>query len=75
MMEHSEKIKNAISRKTNERNLIKWQKKPSSRTDFGPLGPNLGHQNISSKIWPRQSIDIVISYHQVQYQKKLTIQS
>ena len=28
-----------------------------------------------SKIWYRQSLDIMVSYHHVQYQKKLTIQS
>ena len=28
-----------------------------------------------SKIWLRQSLDIMVSYHHVQYQKKLMIQS
>ena len=54
-----------ISRKTNEPNLRKWQK-----TSFG-----LDHQNISSKIWLGQSLDIMVSYHHVQYQKKLMIKS
>ena len=29
----------------------------------------------SSKIWFRQSLDIIVSYHHVQYQKKPMIQS
>ena len=45
-------------------------KKPSFRPDFGPFVPNLGHQILFSRIWIRQSIDIMISYHHVQYQKK-----
>ena len=28
-----------------------------------------------SKIWLRQSLDIMVSYHDLQYQKKLMIQS
>ena len=32
----------AISRKTNEPNLKKWQKNPSFGVDFGPFDPNLG---------------------------------
>ena len=32
----------AISRKTNEPNLRKWQEKTSCRPNFGHLGPNLG---------------------------------
>ena len=30
---------------------------------------------IFSKIWLRQSLDIIVSNHHAQYQKKLTIQS
>ena len=41
----------------------KWKKKLVSRFFF------------SSKIWLRQSLDIMVSYHHVKYLKKLTIQS
>ena len=66
------------SRKTNESNLRKWQKNPSFWPDFGTSGPNLGCQFFFfffSKIWLRQSLDIMVSYHHVQYHKKLMIQS
>ena len=54
-----------------------WEnrKKPSFEPDFGPFGPNLGHQIFFSKNWLCQSLDIMVSYHHVQYQKKLMIQS
>ena len=43
--------------------------------DFGPLGPNSGSQIFFfffffSKIWLRKSLDIMVSYHHVEYQKK-----
>ena len=63
-----------ISSKTNEPNLKKWQKKPSFEPDFGPYGPNSGHQNFSSKICLPQSLDILVSYYHVQYQKKPIVQ-
>ena len=50
-------------------------KKPSFGPDFGPVGPNSGCQNLFSIIWLHQSLDIMASYHHVQYQKKLIIQS
>ena len=50
-------------------------KKTSFGSDFGPFSPNSGHQFIFSKIWLRQSLDIMVIYHNVQYQKKLMIQS
>ena len=50
-------------------------KKTSFGTDFGPVGQDLSCQNFSSKIWLRQSLDIMVSYHHVQYQKTLIIQS
>ena len=50
-------------------------KKPSFGPDFGPFGPNFSHQNLFSKIWLCQSLDIMVSYHRVQYQKKLMIES
>ena len=52
-----------------------WEnaKKPSFGPNFGPFGPNLGHQIFFSKIW--QSLDIMVSYHHAQYQKKLMILS
>ena len=50
-----------------------WEngKKPSFGPDFGPFGQNSGRQIFFSKIWRRQSLDIMVSYHHVQYQKKL----
>ena len=59
-----------ISGKTKEQYLRKWQR-PSFGSNFGPLGPNSGCQNFSSKIWLCQSLDVMVSYHHVQYQKKL----
>ena len=49
--------------------------KPHFGPDLGTLGPNSSHQNFFSKIWFRQSLDIMVSYHRVQYTKKLMIQS
>ena len=54
----------AISRNTNKPNCRKWKKS---------LVP--GRQFFFSKIWLRQSLDIMVSYHLVQYQEKLMIQS
>ena len=53
-----------------------WEndKKPSFRADFGPFGKHLGPKNCFSKIWLCQSLDIIVIYHHVQYQKKLMIQ-
>ena len=52
-----------------------WEndKKPTFRPDFGPLPiwPKFGPTNFFSKIWLRQSLDIVVSHHHIQYQKKL----
>ena len=63
-----------IARKTNEPNLRKWQK-TSFGPNFGPFGPNSCRQSFLPKIWLCQSLDIIVSYHHVQYQKKLMIQS
>ena len=49
-------------------------KKPSFRPDFGPFGKHLGPKNCFSKISLCQSLDIIVSYCHVQYQKKLMIQ-
>ena len=57
--------------------MIKTQEngeKPHFGPNLGPLGPNWGRRNFF-KIWLRQSLDIMVSYHHVQYQKKLMIQS
>ena len=48
-------------------------KKPHFGPNLGPLDPNSGRQILFSKIW--LSLDIMISQHDVQYQKKLMIQS
>ena len=52
--------------------MRKWQE-PCFGPDFGPFDPNLGRQIFYSKIWLRQSLDIMIRYHHVQYEKKLMI--
>ena len=42
---------------------------------FWLIRPKFGPPIFFSKIWVRQSLDIMVSYHHVQYQKKLKIQS
>ena len=46
--------------------------------DLGPLEPNSVHHlfffSFFPKIWLHQSLVIIISYHRVQYQKKLMTQ-
>ena len=49
--------------------------KPHFGFDLPTFGPNSGRQIFfffffSSKIWLRQSLDIMVSYHHVQYKKK-----
>ena len=44
-------------------------KKTHFGSNLGPLAPNLD-RNFFSKIWLRQSLDIMVSYHHVQCQKK-----
>ena len=50
-------------------------KKPNFGPDFGPLGSNSDCQFFFFLIWLRQPLDIIVSYHHVQYQKNLMIQS
>ena len=64
----------AISRKTNEPNLRKWQKTLFC-AQFWSIWPKLELLIFLKKIWLRQSLDIMVSYHHVQYQIKLIIQS
>ena len=64
----------AISRKTNNSNSRKWRK-TSFWTWFRPLRPRFRLPNIFSKIGLPQSLDIMVNYHHVQYQKKQIIQS
>ena len=67
----------SISMKTNKPNLRKW-KKTSFGPDFGTFDPNSGcwfFFFFFSKIWLRQSLDIIVIYHYVQNQKKLIFQS
>ena len=40
-------------------------KKPHFGPDLGPLSPNSDRQFFFSKIWLRQSLDIMVSYHRV----------
>ena len=57
----------AISRKTNEPNLRKWQKKPV----LGLILVHLAQIRVAKifflKIWLRQSLYVMVSYHHVQY--------
>ena len=52
--------------------MVKGEKwRTSFGPDFGPFGSNSGRQFFFfSKIWLRQSLDIMASYRHVQYQKK-----
>ena len=58
--------------------IIQAQEK-GKKSHFGPvlglLSPNSDCQNFFKKIWLCQSLDTMVSYHYVQYQKKLMIQS
>ena len=60
-------------------NLSSRAKEMAKKTNFGPnlvlLSPNSDRQFLFSKIWLRQSLDIMVSYHHVQCQKKFMIQS
>ena len=47
--------------------------KPHLGPNLGWLGPNSDGQFFFSKIWLFQSLEIMVSYHHVQYQKKLMI--
>ena len=64
----------AILRKSNESNLRKRLKSLA----LGQIWTHVAKiriANFSSKIWLQQSLDVMVSYHHVQYQKKLMIQS
>ena len=50
-------------------------KKPSFGPDLAHLAQMPAAIFFSSKIWLRQSLDVMVSYQHVQYQKKLMIQS
>ena len=67
---HCTQFQRTLMKQTRENN-----KKPSFEANFGPLGLISGRQNFFSKIWLRQSLDIMVGYHHVQCQKKLMIQS
>ena len=55
-------------------NLLIQIQENSEKLHFVPdLGPF--RKIFFSKIWQGQSLDIMVSYHHVQYQKKLIIQS
>ena len=54
---------------------LKRMTKTSFWAWFRPVGPKFGPPIFFSKIWRRQLLDIMVSYHHVQYQKKLMIQS
>ena len=66
------------SRKTNDRNSKLWQK-TSFCIWFRPVGFKFGLPNclgfFFSKIWLCQSLNTMVIYHHVRYQKNLMIQS
>ena len=55
----------AISKKTYDPNSRKWRK-----TLFWTRWIQICAANFFSRIWLRQSLDIMVSYHHVEYQKK-----
>ena len=48
-------------------------KKPHFGPDLGPSNPNSSRQISFSKLWLFQSLDVMVSYQQVQYQKKTNL--
>ena len=44
-------------------------KKPSFGPNFGPFGPNRGSNYFFFLIWLCQSLDIMVHYYHIQYQK------
>ena len=54
-----------------------WEngKKPSFGTDFGPFGPNLGTKIFFHEFYLYYMLDIVASYHCMQFQVKLINQT
>ena len=50
-------------------------KKPSFGTDFGTFGPNLGSRNFFHRFYLYRMLDIVASYHCMQFQGKLMNQT
>ena len=56
--------------------IMKQTWKNGEKLSWGPFSLNSGcHFFLFLKIWFRQSLEIIVSYHHVQYQKKLMIQS
>ena len=58
--------------------IIRTQKngeKPHFGPNLGSYGPKSDCQYFFSKTWLHQSLDIMVSYHHLQYQKKLMVQS
>ena len=49
-------------------------KKDHFGPDLGPLNPNSHCRNSVSKIWLRESLDIMVRYQNVKYHKKLMVQ-
>ena len=62
----------AISMNTNKPNLRNWQKNLVSDPILAQI---CATKFKKKKKWLRQSLKIMVSYHHVQYQKKLIIQS
>ena len=62
-----------------EGKLMNQTWKNSKKLSFGPnvgaFVPNLGRQFFFTKIRLRQSLDIMVRYHHVKYQKKIMIRS
>ena len=64
----------SISRNTYDPNSRKWRK-TSFWAWFRFIGPKFGPPFLFFENLFRQSLDIMVSYHHVKYQKKLMIQS
>ena len=54
-----------------------WEnyKKPSSRPDLDPLGPNLGNHIFFRGFYLYKMLDIIASYHSMEFQGKLMNQT
>ena len=65
----------ATSRKTNESNLKKMAKKTSFRPNFSPFSTNLSPPKIFCEFYIYYMLNIVATYHCMQFQGKLMNQT
>ena len=64
----------SIQRNTNSPNMRKLEK-PNFQSDFSPFGPNLGSKNFLTQIYLYVQLEIVPSYHHMQFKGKLINQT